>query len=181
MAKNDVSTLPGASIPWGRTVEDRLQKVENSLSIARETLDGLGSRVDKTVFATYDGGQNIANGVNGRVELTSPCEVQFVSGSGIFEITVSMGGLVQYGAVLGLGYEGTLWPYEVYFDMPSEGVVGSCDPGDSRWVPLAFSRSTIVTNRPGVYNLSLYIHAKTDLNASSVAYLQQAQLSVKAV
>lgn len=181
MAKNDVSTLPSASVPWGRGVESRLEKVENSLKIARDTLDGMGDRVDKTVFATYDYGQNIANGVNGRVELSSPCEVQFVSGSGMFEITVSMGGLVQYGAVLGVGFEGTMWPYEVYFDMPSEGVVGSCAPTENRWVPLAYSRSTIVTNRPGVYNLKLYIHAKTNLNATSVAYLQQAQLSVKAV
>lgn len=181
MAKNDVSTLPSASVPWGRTVENRLEKVENSLSIARSTLEGMGDRVDKTVFATWDYGQNIVNGTNGRVELSAPCAVQFVSGSGIFEITVSMAGLVQYGAVLGLGYEGTLWPYDVYFDMPNNGVVGSCDPGESRWVPMAFSRSTIVTTRPGVYNLALYIHAKTDLNATSVAYLKQTQLSVKAV
>lgn len=181
MATNDVNTLPSRSVPWGRKVEDRLKTVENTLNIAKDTLDAVSGRVDKTVFATYDFGQNIANGTNGRVDLNLPVSVQFVSGTGAFEITVSMGGLVSYGAVLGLGYEGTLWPYEVYFDMPSEGVVGTCGLTDSRWVPLAFSRSTIVTTRPGVYDLSLYIHAVTNQNVNSVAYLQQAQLSVKAV
>jgi hypothetical protein len=180
-SKNDLSTLPGPAIPWGRKVEDRLKKVEDTLNIATTTLDGLGSRVNQTVYASFEYGQNIANATTGRVELSVPCEVQYVSGTGLFEVTVTLAGLVQYGGVLGLGFEGTLWPYETYFDIPSNGVVASCAVDDSRWVPFAYSRSTVVSARPGVYNLALYLHANMTNNAQSVGYLNKAQLVVKAV
>lgn len=180
-SKNDVSTLPGPSIPWGRTVENRLKSVENTLNITKSAVDGMGDRVDQTVYASYEYGQNIANATLGRVALDQPCEVQFVSGTGLFEVTVTMGGLVQTGGVLGLGFEGTLWPYESYFDIPSYGVVATCDPGDTRWVPFAGSRSTVISARPGVYNFALYLHANMTVNATAVGYLNKAQLVVKAV
>lgn len=176
-----VQSLPGNAVPWGRKVESRLDKVESTLNIHNAALDALGSQVDKTVYTSYEYGLNIANGTTGRLDFDQPTSVQFVSGTGLFEVTVSLAGLVSYGAVLGACFESEQYPYETYFDIPSYGVVASCAPTDDRWVPFASSRSTILSNRPGIYVFNLYLHAAANQNATSAAYVNKAQISVKAV
>lgn len=181
MGKPVVESLPGSAVPWGRFMEGRVKKLENRLNIVSDTLDAMGSQVDKTVFTSYEYGMNISNGANGRLSLDQPTNVQFVSGSGLFEVTVTLAGLVSYGAVLGAGFESDEYPYETYFDIPRYGVVASCAPTDTRWVPFASSRATILSARPGVYTFNLFLHAVTTQNAQSVAFVNKAQISVKAV
>lgn len=181
MGKPVVDSLPGNAVPWGRLMESRTTQLENTVERINSTLGGMQSSVDKTVYTSYDYGMNIANGVNGKLAFDGPTDVQFVSSTGLFEVTVTLAGLVTYGAVLGAGFEAEEFPYSTYFDIPSNGVVASCSPTDTRWVPFAGSRSTVVSTRPGVYNFNLYLHAVTNQNASSVAFVNKAQISIKAV
>jgi hypothetical protein len=178
--KATVSTLPGASVPWGRTVEKRLLKVESTLGVHQETIDKFGSQVDKTVVATYDFGMNIGPGVTGKLALDQPTNVKFISSTGLFEVTVSIAGLVSNGSIMGIGFESDAHPYDVYFDFPVDGVVGTCLPTDNRWVPVAASRSTILTTRPGVFSANLYLHVN-NTGTTAQAFLKKAQLSIKAV
>lgn len=173
--------LPGSAEPWGRAVDKRLGELEHRAGITSTTLEGLQSSVDKTVFAAFDYGQNIANGVNAKLTLDWPVEVQFVSSTGMFEVTVSASGLVMAGASLGISFESDEWPSDIYFDIPARGVVASCAEGDVRYAPFAGSRSTLISTRPGIFNLSLYAFANTTINASAQAFIHEAQLSVKAV
>lgn len=181
MAKPDVSSLPGSAIPWGRKTETRLGDVELLSRRNAEDIAALRGPVDKTVVASFNTGQNIAYNVTGKVALSTPTVAQYVSSTGLFEVTVSLAGLVMAGGILGLGFEHELFPYETYFDSPKNGVVGSCDPSDTRWVPFSGSRSTIISTRPGVYALSLYLHVNTTQNATSKAFVDDAQISIKAV
>lgn len=173
--------LPGSAEPWGRSVESRLSGLEHRAGITSDVLDGLQDSVDKTVVAGAESGQNFLNGVSGKVASNSPVEVQYVSSTGLFEVTVSLAGLVSYGSIIGAGFEAEQWPYDVYFEIPSNGPVASCAVTEARWVPFAQSRSTIISTRPGVYNLSLYFYANTTQNTSSQAFVNKVQLSVKAV
>lgn len=173
--------LPGSAEPWGRAVDKRLGKLEHSAGITAGVLDGMQSSVDKTVFANYELGQQILQGVSGKVDLTIPTSVQFVSGTGLFEVTVSLGGLVMAGASLGCSFESDQFPPDIYFDIPAWGVVGSSANADVRYAPFSSSKSTIFSTRPGVYNFSLYLTTNTTITASSQAFVNKAQLSVKAV
>lgn len=173
--------LPGSAEPWGRKTDSRLDRLEHMLNVTSAAVDGMLGQVDKTVVASFELGQSILNGVSGRVEPNSPVALQYVSGTGLFEVTISLAGLNSYGSVLGAGFESIEWPYDVYFEIPRNGPVASCSPSETRWVPFAQSRSTIVSARPGVFNLSLYLYANTTQNANSQAFLNKVQLSVKAV
>lgn len=173
--------LPGTAVPWGRKTDTRLDRLEQRLNITNETVDGMLGPVDKTVVATYDTGQSIANGLVGKVAPSTPVDVQYVSSTGLFEVTVTLAGLNSYGSVLGAGFESAEWPYDIYFEIPRNGPVASCAPTESRWVPFAQSRSTIISARPGVFDLSLYFYVNTTQNASSQAFVNKVQLSVKAV
>ena len=175
------SGLPGTAVPWGRKTDGRLDRLEHRLNLTSDAVDGMLGSADKTVVAGFELGQSILNGVSGRVEPSSPVALQYVSSTGLFEVTVTLAGLNSYGSVLGAGFESDEWPYNVYFEIPSNGPVASCAPTESRWVPFAASRSTIVSSRPGVFNLSLYFYANTTQNASSQAFVNKVQLSVKAV
>lgn len=180
--KHNRSGLPGSAEPWGRDVEKRLGKLEHKTGLTATALDTLQhSRADKTVYAEYNYGMNLANGINGKVALDYPVEVQYVSSTGLFEVTVSLAGLVLGGSTLGLSFEGDEFPSDVYFDMPKYGVSGSCATGELRYIPLTGSRSTVISARPGVYNMSLYAWCNNTASAQALAYIQKAQLSVKAV
>jgi hypothetical protein len=173
--------LPGSAEPWGRDVEKRLHTLEHKADITSDVLDGMQSYVDKTVTASFETGQSVLNGVVGKVIPTTPVAVKYVSGTGLFEVTVTLAGLVSFGSVLGAGFESQEWPYDVYFEIPSNGPVATCALTENRWVPFAQSRSTIISSRPGVFDLSLYLYANTTQNASAQAFLNKVQLSVKAV
>ena len=174
--------LPGSAEPWGRTVEKRLGKLEHQTGIMSGVLDeALHTRANKTVFAEYNFGMNIANGVNGKVALDLPVQVQYVTSTGLFEVTVSLSGLVVGGATLGLSFEGDQYPSDVYFDMPKYGISGSCAVDELRYLPVTGSRSTVITARPGPYTLNLYAWANNTASAQSQAFIHKAQLSVKAV
>lgn len=174
--------LPGTAEPWGRDVERRLSGLEHRTGLLSGSLDNLQhSRADKTVFAEYNYGMNISNGVNGKVALDQPVSVQYVTSTGLFEVTVSLSGLVMAGATLGLSFESEEYPSDVYFDIPRYGVAGSCANADVRYAPLAASRSTVITARPGTYQFNLYAWANNTATANSTAYIHKAQLSVKAV
>lgn len=173
--------LPGSAEPWGRKVEDRLGKLEHKAGITADVLEGMQGSVDKTVYADFPDGQNIANGVSGYTPLTWPTQVQFVSSTGLFEVTVSLSGLVAAGAKLGVSFESDEYPASISFDIPKYGVAASCASADTAYVPFSSSRSTVLSNRPGIYTFSLYVAANTTANASSLAFINEAQLSVKAV
>ena len=173
--------LPGSAEPWGRNVEKRLSKLEHKAEITDSVLDGMQGLVDKTVFADFELGQNIANGVNGTLALTIPTEVQFVSGTGLFEVTVSLGGLVMAGATLGCSFQSDEYQPDIYFGIPKWGVVASCANADVRYAPFQSSKSTVLSARPGIYKFSLYLTADTTTTASAQAFVNKAQLSVKAV
>lgn len=173
--------LPGTAMPWGRKTDNRLDRLEHRLNLTSDAVDGILGPVDKTVVAGFELGQSFLNGVNGKVAPNSPVGLQYVSSTGLFEVSISLAGLLSYGSVLGAGFESVEWPYDVYFDIPSNGPVASCGPTESRWVPFAQSRSTIVSSRPGVFNLSLYFFANTTQNLDSQAFVNKVQLSAKAV
>lgn len=173
--------LPGTAVPWGRKIDHRLHEVEHKLGITSDAVDGMLGPMDKTVVSSFELGQSILNGVSGRVEPNSAVAVQYVSSTGLFEVTVSLAGLVSYGAVLGAGFEADEWPYDIYFEIPRNGPVASCAVTEARWFPFAISRSTVISSRSGVFDLSLYLYANTTQNASSQAFVNKVQLSVKAV
>lgn len=173
--------LPSNAAPWGRTVESRLFNLERKAGITADVLGALQGSADKTVFASFTTGQNIANGVNDKVSLSWPTQVQYVSSTGIFEVTVSVDGLVMAGASLGVSFESLEYPSSIYFDIPKYGVVASCAEADVRYAPFSGSKSTIFSTRPGVYTFSLYAVANTTFNANSLAFIHECQLSVKAV
>lgn len=173
--------LPGSAEPWGRTVEGRLGKLEHKAGITADVLDGMQGSVDKTVYADFPYGQNIANGFSGYTSIGWPTEVQFVTSTGLFEVTVSLSGLVLAGATLGVSFESDEYPASINFDIPKYGVVACGATADLGYTPFSSSKSTVLSNRPGVYNFSLYVIANTTANASSQAYINDAQLSVKAV
>lgn len=173
--------LPGSAEPWGRAVDKRLGELEHRAGITSTTLEVMRGSVDKTVFADFPYGQNIANGVTGKLAIDWPTEVQFVSSTGLFEVTVSMSGLVMAGATVGVSFESDEWPADIYFNIPAYGVVASCAAADVRYAAFSGSRSTIMSTRPGIFKLSLYVTADTTINANSQAYINDAQLSVKAV
>lgn len=174
--------LPGSAQPWGRSVENRLGKLERTAGLTTDVLDGLQGAVDKTVVATFSLGQQFLNGVGpGKVDLTLPTEVQFVSSTGLFEVTVSASGMCMAGANLGVSFESLEYPIDIYFDVPQWGVVSGSADADVRYVPFSYSKSNIMSTRPGIYKFSLYAFVNTTITVNSQAFLQDAQISVKAV
>lgn len=173
--------LPGTAAPWARDVESRLGKLERQAGITADTLNGMQAVVDKSVHAEFVVSQNFANGVNGKVPMDAPCQVQFVSSTGLFEVTVSLSGLVLGGAWLGVSFESDEYPSNIYQGIPQYGVVGASAKADLTYAPFSSSKTTMFSNRPGVYKFSLYAAANTTVTASAQAYINDAQLSVKAV
>lgn len=169
-----------ASLPWARTVESRLSEATRVLSNLGYNTSRTAD-ADKTVFYEFSTGQNIAVGVTGRVEPTSPIAVRYVSSTGLFEVTVSLAGLVRDGAILGAGFESQEVPYEVEYDLPRYGVTAQAPAGQTAWKPFSASYSTVISTRPGVQDMALYLYAVCNTGASSAAYVKRARLSVKAV
>lgn len=175
-----IQGVPPTAQPWARKVDSRLDATERKLGIISESLDGVPD-LDKTVYYEFSTGQNIALGTAGRVEPTTPVAVRFVSSTGLFEVTVSMSGMVRDGAIFGASFESNEVPYEVQYDIPKYGVAFSAPIGQTAWSPFAGSYSTVLNTRPGVQNLSLYLYGVCTAGANSAAYLNRARLSVKAV
>lgn len=175
-----IQGVPPTAQPWARKVEDRLGKAERKLGILDEALAGV-PELDKAVFAEFSTGQNLPVGTSGRVEPTVPLRVRFVSSTGLFEVTVSLAGLVRDGAIFGAGFESAEIPYEVNFDMPKYGVSFSAPTAQTAWATNSQSYSTVLSTRPGVQELSLYLYGVCTQGANSAAFLHRARLSVKAV
>lgn len=173
--------LPGSAAPWGRDVESRLGKLERQAGLTSDTLDGLQAVVDKSVHAEFTVAQSFLNGVNGKVPLDLPCQVQFVSSTGLFEVTVSLSGLILGGAWLGVSFESDEYPSNIYQGIPQYGVAAACAKADLAYVPFSSSKTTMFSNRPGVYKFSLYAVANTTATASALGYINDAQITVKAV
>ena len=164
-----------AALPWARTVESRL----DSLGAALSRLGG-SPNADKATYSELSSGQNISNGTNGRVNPTTPVTVRYVSTTGLFEVTVSLAGLVRDGATLGAGFESADQPYEIYYDIPKYGVVAQAPEGQLTWKPFSASYSTLISSRPGVQELSLYLYSATTDSINSDSVVRRARLSVKA-
>lgn len=175
-----IQGVPPTAQPWARSVEDRVAKAERKLGILSTALDGV-PELDKTVFSEFSTGQNLAVGTNGRVEPNAPIKVRFVSSTGLFEVTVSLAGLVRDGAILGASFESDEVSYEVSFDLPKYGVVSSSPQGQGAWSPFSQSYSTVLSTRPGVQSLNLYLYGVCTSGVNSAAYVKRARLSVKAV
>lgn len=167
-------------MPWAREVESRLDKAETKLGILKTSLAAV-PELDKTAFFEQSIGQNISVGTNGRVEPTTPIKVRFVSSTGLFEVTVSLAGLVRDGAIMGAGFESAEVPYEVTYDLPKYGVAFSAPQGQIAWSSFAQSYSTVISTRPGVQDLSLYLYGVCTSGTNSAAYLKRTRLSIKAV
>jgi hypothetical protein len=167
---------PGA-MPWARTVESRFADIQRSLGY----LGVKAPDVDRAVFSEDPYGQNIALGFSGRVPPNNPVAVRYVSSTGIFEVTVSLAGLVRDGAILGAGFESQDVAYEVNYDIPVYGVVDQAPLGQTAWKPFSASYSTVLNSRQGVQNLSLYLYSVCTAGANSAAYVKRCRLSVKAV
>ncbi|WP_346927351.1 hypothetical protein [uncultured Arthrobacter sp.] len=175
-----IQGVPPTAQPWARSVEDRMGKAERKLGILDTAFGGVPD-LDKTVFSEFNTGQNLAVGTNGRVEPTAPVKVRFVSSTGLFEVTVSLAGLVRDGAILGAGFESTEEPYEVSYDLPKYGVAFSAAPAQTTWAVNSQSYSTVISTRPGVQELSMYLYGVCNQGPNSAAYVKRARLSVKAV
>jgi len=178
-----VSTLKGvdpASLPWARSVESKLSGLERGLSALGYNVNRMPDS-DKAVYAEFSLGQNINTGTNGKIDLTYPTSVRYSSSTGVFEVTVSLAGLVRDGAVLGLGFESDEFPSVIEYDLPLYGVVDSALVGATYWKPFAASYSTTITTRPGVQDLSLYAYAVCTSGDYSAGFIKRASLSVKPV
>lgn len=175
-----IQGVPPAAQPWARGIEGQLKTVTRKLGILSEEFSSMPD-LDRAVFSEFDSGQNIGVGTEGRVEPDRPTKVRFVSSTGMFEVTVSLAGLVRDGAVFGAGFESPGAPYEVSYDLPKFGVTFSAPIGQTAWSPFSQSYSTVMSTRPGAQNLVLYLYAVCTAGANSSAYLKRARLSVKAV
>lgn len=168
------------AMPWARKVESRLDGAEKALNALGYNMSTIPD-ADKTVFSEFTLGQNVLQGVSGRVEPTTPVMVKYASSTGLYEVTVSLSGLVRDGAVLGFSFESVARPYEIYFDIPTYGVVGKAPIGETVWTPFSASFSTVFTDRPGVQELTGYLYANCTAGVNSAAFVRRARLSVKAV
>ena len=175
-----ISGVPPKAQPWARAVDGDLKRIKRSLGILDTNLSAIPD-LDKAVFSEFSTGQNLAVGTNGRVEPTVPIKVRFVSSTGLFEVTVTLSGLVRDGAIFGAGFESLEVPYDVAFDIPRYGVAHSAPLAQTAWSPFSSSTSTVLSTRPGVQDLSLYLYGVCTQGANSAAYLKSARLSVKAV
>lgn len=169
--------LPSTVLPWARTVESRL----DGLTTAVGRLGGKPGNADKTAYSEFSLGQNIPVGTNGRVSPNSPVAVRFVSTTGLFEVTVSLAGMVRDGATLGASFETEGYPYDVLYDVPTYGVVAQAPVGQTAWKPFSASYSTVITSRPGVQDLNLYLYAVCTAGINSAGFVKRVRLSVKAV
>jgi hypothetical protein len=167
---------PGA-MPWARSVESRFADISASL----KRLGVSSPDTDKAVFSEFSTGQNLELGFSGKALPTAPVAVRYVSSTGIFEVTVSLAGLVRDGAILGAGFESLDVPYQVDFDLPLYGVVQQAPVGPTAWKPFSASYSTVLSTRPGVQDLSLYLYGVCTAGVASAAYVKRCRLSVKAV
>lgn len=167
-------------MPWARSVDERLGAITRSLRLVGIGLDSMPD-ADKTVYVEDPYSQSLLAGTNGRVEPSLARTVQFVSSTGLFEVTVSLGGLVRDGAILGAGFESLEVPYEINYDIPKYGVVSTAPVGMTAWSPFAFSRSTVISTKPGVQSLALYYYAVCTAGVNSAAFINRASLTVKAV
>jgi len=168
--------VPTNVLPWARTVESRLEELKSALG----SLGGKPGTADKTVYAE-SGLQNISYGTNGRVDPTTAVALRYLSTSGLFEVTVSLAGMVRDGAIMGAGFETTSIPYEVTYDIPKYGVVAQAPIGQTAWKPFSASYSTVISARPGVQDLSLYLYGVCTTSVNSAGFVSRARLSVKAV
>lgn len=177
---NPIHAIPPKAQPWARGVDSDLASIKAKLGILDTDISGIPA-LDKTVFAEFYGGQNIANGTSGRLELTTPVSVRFASSTGLYEVTVSIAGLVRDGAIFGGSFESSVTPYTINYDIPKYGVVSTAPVGQTSWFPFAASTSTVINTRPGVQDLNLYLYAVCTTSVNTAAYLSRARLSVKAV
>lgn len=177
---NNLRGLPTTVVPWARTVEDRVRGAERFLARLGYNVASMPD-ADKTVYSEYSLGQNIAVGTTGKVALNTPVLVHYVSSTGLFEVTVSLAGLVRDGATLGASFESNENPYSVEYDIPQYGVVAQAPAGQTTWKPFSASYSTVVSTRPGGQDLSMYLYAICTTGANSAAFVKRARLSVKAV
>lgn len=168
------------AMPWARNVEDRLGKTENALKALGYDVGNLPD-ADKTVYSEFSTGQNVPLGTNGRVEPTAPVLVRYASSTGLFEVTVSLAGMVRDGAILGASFESAENPYEVYFDLAKYGITNSAPIGQTAWSPFSGSYSTVLSTRPGVQDMAIYLYSVCTAGANSAAFVKRVRLSVKAV
>lgn len=166
-----------AALPWARSVEKRIGDLTASVS----RLGAKPTDADKTAYSEYSSGQNLAVGTNGRVAPTVPVALRYVSTTGLFEVTVSLAGMVRDGATLGASFETEDYPYDVLYDVPTFGVVAQAPVGQTAWKPFSASYSTVISSRPGVKDLNLYLYAVCTAGANSAGYVKRVRLSVKAV
>jgi hypothetical protein len=175
-----IQGVPPTAQPWARRMEKRVSDAERQLGILDTGLSSV-PELDKTVFFETSTNQNIPVGTAGRVELTTPVAVRFVSSTGLFEVTVSLAGLVRDGAIFGASFESAEVPYEVSYDLPKFGVSFAAPQGQTAWCPFSQSYSTVLSTRPGVQSLSMYLYGVCNTGTNSAAFLKRARLSVKAV
>lgn len=175
-----IQGVPPKAQPWARGIESQLGELSRAFSLMGAKVSSIPD-LDKTVVADMTTAMNISQGTSGRVEPGNPVAVRFVSSTGLFEVNVSLGGLVRDGGILGAGFESDAMPYEVSYDIPKNGVVSSAPIGQTAWSPFSASTSTVVSARPGVQNLNLYLYAVCTAGANSAAYVKRARLTVKAV
>lgn len=169
--------VPSNTRPWAREVESRL----DTLAAAVKRLGIAPLDTDRTAYAETPVSQNMALGTNGKVAPTVPVNVRYVSSSGLYEVTVSLAGLVRDGATLGAGFESLAVPYMVEYDIPKYGVVDQAPVGQTAWKPFSASYSTVITSRPGVQDLSLYFYAVCTAGPNSAGFVSRSRISVKAV
>lgn len=169
--------IPSPVLPWARTVESRLDELKSAVG----RLGGKPGDADKTVFSEYSLGQNVPSATNGKVAFNSPVALRYMSTTGLFEVTVSLAGMVRDGAIMGAGFESNDVPYEVLYDIPLYGVVAQAPVGQTAWKPFSASYSTVISTRPGVQDLSLYLYGVCTTSLNSAGFVKRARLSVKAV
>lgn len=175
-----IQGVPPTAQPWARGIEADLKEAKRKLGIL-DKANAAGPGLDQAVFYETATAQNIGPAESGKVDPTNPVAVRYVTSTGLFEVTVSLSGLVRDGATLAAGFESEEFPFEVKYDLPKYATTFSAPIGQTAWSPFSQSYSTVLSTRPGVKDLSLYFYAVCTAGPNSFAFVHRALLSVRPV
>lgn len=172
--------LPPSAQPWGRRVDARIQRVFRALNLQDEDIKGVPTP-DKTVTKGHVSFASVTSGQSGILPTGRDFQVAYTSTTGLFEVTVSLGGLVREGGRIGVGFTSGEYPPLVNNGVLRDGVQFSAPEGQINYVPFSASYSTVVSGRIGTHYLDLFLWADTTFATNSAVYAEQASITVKAV
>lgn len=172
--------LPPSAQPWGRTVDSRISRAFRILGLQEGDSKGTPTP-DKTVTKANNSFFSGVTGLEGIQPTNRDFQVAYTSTTGLFEVTVSLGGLVRDGARIGVGFTSGEYPPLVNNGVVRDGVQFSAPEGQVNFIPFSASYSTVVSGRIGTHYLDLFLWVDTTFATNSAVYAEQASITVKAV